>query len=85
MTKRKLMIRLAAPRGFCAGVDRAIQIVEEALTKWGAPVYVRHEIVHNHHVVSRPIMCGASYSASTRGSLNVTVSVAVVMGSTSMS
>jgi len=46
-----LTIRLAAPRGFCAGVDRAIRIVEEALNKWGAPVYVRHEIVHNRHVV----------------------------------
>ncbi|MEM7767959.1 MAG: 4-hydroxy-3-methylbut-2-enyl diphosphate reductase [Pseudomonadota bacterium] len=50
---RPLKILLAAPRGFCAGVDRAIQIVEEALGKWGAPVYVRHEIVHNQHVVSR--------------------------------
>lgn len=46
-----LTIHLAAPRGFCAGVDRAIRIVEEALKKWGAPVYVRHEIVHNRHVV----------------------------------
>lgn len=46
-----LTIRLCAPRGFCAGVDRAIQIVEEALIKWGPPVYVRHEIVHNAHVV----------------------------------
>ncbi len=46
-----LTIRLSAPRGFCAGVDRAIHIVEEALNKWGAPVYVRHEIVHNAHVV----------------------------------
>lgn len=46
-----LTIRLSAPRGFCAGVDRAIQIVEEALKKWGPPVYVRHEIVHNAHVV----------------------------------
>ncbi len=46
-----LTIVLAAPRGFCAGVDRAIQIVERALEKWGAPVYVRHEIVHNRHVV----------------------------------
>ena len=46
-----LTIVLAAPRGFCAGVDRAIQIVEHALEKWGAPVYVRHEIVHNRHVV----------------------------------
>jgi 4-hydroxy-3-methylbut-2-enyl diphosphate reductase len=46
-----LTIYVAAPRGFCAGVDRAIQIVEIALAKYGAPVYVRHEIVHNRHVV----------------------------------
>jgi len=46
-----LKILLAAPRGFCAGVDRAIQIVELALAKFGAPVYVRHEIVHNRYVV----------------------------------
>jgi len=46
-----LKIYLAAPRGFCAGVDRAIKIVEMALEKWGAPVYVRHEIVHNKFVV----------------------------------
>ena len=46
-----LKILLAAPRGFCAGVDRAIKIVEMALEKWGAPVYVRHEIVHNRYVV----------------------------------
>ena len=46
-----LTIHLAAPRGFCAGVDRAIRIVEMALEKWGAPVYVRHEIVHNKFVV----------------------------------
>lgn len=49
--KRALTILLAAPRGFCAGVDRAIQIVERALEKYGAPVYVRHEIVHNKFVV----------------------------------
>ena len=49
--KPPLKIFLAAPRGFCAGVDRAIQIVEQALTKFGAPVYVRHEIVHNRYVV----------------------------------
>ena len=59
--KRPLTIRLAAPRGFCAGVDRAIQIVEEALGKWGAPVYVRHEIVHNAHVVSRLEDMGAVF------------------------
>lgn len=46
-----LTVYLAAPRGFCAGVDRAIRIVEMALEKWGAPVYVRHEIVHNRFVV----------------------------------
>lgn len=46
-----LTLLLAAPRGFCAGVDRAIKIVEMALEKWGAPVYVRHEIVHNKYVV----------------------------------
>ncbi|SNS88579.1 4-hydroxy-3-methylbut-2-enyl diphosphate reductase [Antarctobacter heliothermus] len=46
-----LTLLLAAPRGFCAGVDRAIKIVEMALDKWGAPVYVRHEIVHNKYVV----------------------------------
>jgi len=49
--KPSLNILLAKPRGFCAGVDRAIQIVEQALIKFGAPVYVRHEIVHNKHVV----------------------------------
>ncbi|MBC7178649.1 MAG: 4-hydroxy-3-methylbut-2-enyl diphosphate reductase [Roseovarius sp.] len=51
MTKPPLTLYLAAPRGFCAGVDRAIKIVEMALAKWGAPVYVRHEIVHNKYVV----------------------------------
>ncbi|MGA0778461.1 MAG: 4-hydroxy-3-methylbut-2-enyl diphosphate reductase [Gemmobacter sp.] len=51
MTKPPLTLLLAAPRGFCAGVDRAIRIVELALEKWGAPVYVRHEIVHNRYVV----------------------------------
>jgi len=51
LSKERLTILLAAPRGFCAGVDRAIQIVERALSKYGAPVYVRHEIVHNRFVV----------------------------------
>src|SRR5215204_1890808 len=46
-----LKIVLAQPRGFCAGVVRAIDIVERALTRYGAPIYVRHEIVHNGHVV----------------------------------
>ena len=49
--KKQLTLLIAAPRGFCAGVDRAIQIVELALERYGAPVYVRHEIVHNKFVV----------------------------------
>ncbi|MCC6305777.1 MAG: 4-hydroxy-3-methylbut-2-enyl diphosphate reductase [Rhodobacteraceae bacterium] len=49
--KPPLTLLVAAPRGFCAGVDRAIRIVEMALERWGPPVYVRHEIVHNAHVV----------------------------------
>ena len=51
MSLQPLKIYLAAPRGFCAGVDRAIKVVEMALQKWGRPVYVRHEIVHNKFVV----------------------------------
>ena len=51
MSLQPLKIYLAAPRGFCAGVDRAIKVVEMALQKWGQPVYVRHEIVHNKFVV----------------------------------
>ncbi len=49
--KRRMKLLIAAPRGFCAGVDRAIKIVELAIEKYGAPVYVRHEIVHNRYVV----------------------------------
>jgi 4-hydroxy-3-methylbut-2-enyl diphosphate reductase len=56
-----LTILLAAPRGFCAGVDRAIQIVEKALEKYGAPVYVRHEIVHNRFVVEQLEAKGAVF------------------------
>src|SRR5438309_5940967 len=48
-----MRVVLAQPRGFCAGVERAIEIVERALEKYGAPIYVRHEIVHNRHVVDR--------------------------------
>lgn len=51
MTKPAIEISLASPRGFCAGVDRAIEIVERAIKSFGAPIYVRHEIVHNKHVV----------------------------------
>ena len=56
-----LRVLLASPRGFCAGVDRAIQIVERAIEKYGAPVYVRHEIVHNRHVVERLRAMGAVF------------------------
>lgn len=56
-----LTILRAAPRGFCAGVDRAIQIVERAIERFGAPVYVRHEIVHNRHVVERLEALGAVF------------------------
>jgi 4-hydroxy-3-methylbut-2-enyl diphosphate reductase len=59
--KPPLTVLLAAPRGFCAGVERAIQIVEGALQKYGAPVYVRHEIVHNRHVVERLRKMGAVF------------------------
>lgn len=58
--KQKTVL-LAAPRGFCAGVDRAILIVEQTLKKYGAPVYVRHEIVHNRHVVDRLKGLGAVF------------------------
>ncbi len=59
--KPQLTLLLAAPRGFCAGVDRAIRIVEMALQKYGAPVYVRHEIVHNRVVVERLEKLGARF------------------------
>lgn len=59
--RKSKSVLLASPRGFCAGVDRAIQIVEESLKKYGAPVYVRHEIVHNRHVVDRLRGLGAIF------------------------
>ena len=49
---KKIQIKLDNPRGFCAGVDRAIEIVERALDQFGAPIYVRHEVVHNRFVVN---------------------------------
>jgi 4-hydroxy-3-methylbut-2-en-1-yl diphosphate reductase len=61
MTKAPLKILLAAPRGFCAGVDRAIQIVKLALQRYGTPVYVRHEIVHNRYVVESLETLGAVF------------------------
>ena len=60
MTK-ELKILLAAPRGFCAGVDRAIEIVKKTLGKFGPPVYVRHEIVHNTQVVENLKKLGAIF------------------------
>jgi 4-hydroxy-3-methylbut-2-enyl diphosphate reductase len=59
--KPKMTLLLAAPRGFCAGVDRAIRIVELALEKYGPPIYVRHEIVHNRFVVERLERLGAVF------------------------
>lgn len=59
--KPPLTVLIAAPRGFCAGVDRAIEIVERALERFGAPVYVRHEIVHNRYVVDRLRAKGAVF------------------------
>tara|TARA_B100000700_G_scaffold242490_1_gene270096 strand:- start:1560 stop:2495 length:936 start_codon:yes stop_codon:yes gene_type:complete len=59
--KNEIKIFLAAPRGFCAGVDRAIEIVKKALKKYGAPVYVRHEIVHNKNVVESLKQLGAVF------------------------
>jgi len=56
-----MKIVLANPRGFCAGVDRAIDIVERALQLFGAPIYVRHEVVHNRHVVERLRGLGAVF------------------------
>ena len=61
MENKKLKILLAAPRGFCAGVDRAIEIVKKSIDKYGSPVYVRHEIVHNKHVVERLKKIGAIF------------------------
>jgi 4-hydroxy-3-methylbut-2-enyl diphosphate reductase len=61
MNRPLLKVLIAAPRGFCAGVDRAIQIVEIALERFGAPVYVRHEIVHNRFVVDRLKAMGAIF------------------------
>jgi 4-hydroxy-3-methylbut-2-enyl diphosphate reductase len=61
LNRRPLKVLIAAPRGFCAGVDRAIQIVELALERFGAPVYVRHEIVHNRFVVERLKELGAVF------------------------
>ena len=58
-----LRVLLAKPRGFCAGVERAIEIVERALALYGPPVYVRHEIVHNKHVVDR---CAPKVLCSSR-------------------
>jgi len=59
--KPPLLVLIAAPRGFCAGVDRAIEIVERALERYGAPVYVRHEIVHNRYVVDQLKAKGAVF------------------------
>ena len=61
MKSKEIKILLASPRGFCAGVDRAIEIVKKSINKYGAPVYVRHEIVHNKHVVESLKKIGAIF------------------------
>jgi 4-hydroxy-3-methylbut-2-enyl diphosphate reductase len=61
MKNKNIKILLAAPRGFCAGVDRAIEIVKKSIAKYGSPVYVRHEIVHNKHVVDSLKKIGAIF------------------------
>jgi len=61
MKNKEIKILLSAPRGFCAGVERAIEIVKKSLKKYGAPVYVRHEIVHNKHVVDNLKSIGAIF------------------------
>ena len=61
MKNKNLKVLLAAPRGFCAGVDRAIEIVKKSIDKYGSPVYVRHEIVHNKHVVESLKEIGAVF------------------------
>ena len=61
MKNKEIKILLAAPRGFCAGVERAIEIVKKSINKYGAPVYVRHEIVHNEHVVNSLKKIGAIF------------------------
>ena len=61
MKNKELKILLSAPRGFCAGVERAIEIVEKSIQKYGAPVYVRHEIVHNKYVVDSLKAIGAIF------------------------
>ena len=61
MKNKEIKILLAAPRGFCAGVDRAIEIVKKSINKYGAPVYVRHEIVHNKYVVDNLKKIGAIF------------------------
>jgi len=61
MKNKKIKILLSAPRGFCAGVERAIEIVKKSIQKYGAPVYVRHEIVHNKHVVDSLKALGAIF------------------------
>ena len=61
MKNKEIKILLSAPRGFCAGVDRAIEIVNKTLLKYGRPVYVRHEIVHNEQVVEDLKIRGAIF------------------------
>ena len=86
--KKELKIYLASPRGFCAGVKRAIEIVEKSISKFGAPVYVRHEIVHNKQVVEELKEKVTSFSNSTKRIPNLTdymVLLAIAFGTVGLS
>ena len=77
MRKNELKIYLASPRGFCAGVDRAIEIVKKSIDKFGSPVYVRHEIVHNKHVVESLKKIGAIFVEEISEIKDITNKIAV--------
>ena len=62
--KQKTKLSLANPRGFCAGVDRAIEIVNRALDMFGSPIYVKHEVVHNKHVIEQLVKKGVIFVES---------------------
>ena len=77
MKNKEIKILLAAPRGFCAGVDRAIEIVKKSIKKFGAPVYVRHEIVHNKYVVDNLKKIGAIFVEKLDEIKDVSIKIAI--------
>ena len=78
MQNKEIKIYLVSPRGFCAGVDMAIEIVKKSIKKFGAPVYVRHEIVHNKHVVENLKKNGAIFKFERLGSLQATTRTSAI-------